>query len=285
VDDLLIEIDLAKEEASSVKAFLEELGVSYSVVETAGRVRLVLTGRQAVALAAVYAKIVDKVEGEVLELVYLAGSLIVEELRKYAVLRLKTPREAEEAASRLSGVTKAAVRGRYVVAGGDFLTRLLDLALNFRQLRRGAVREVKRFVEQIYDPGRRAVYIPRRLYTQFAEHFLPQFVGDQMRLPGGWLQVAIGNGMVPGWDAMPPDFMEALEMRHVGTYRAEIGDAVTEVKVYALGDYWKVAVVSGVDAETLRNYLGLEGWIPQQDGKLYLSRWATAELLKSGLLQ
>jgi len=61
VDDLLIEIDLAKEEASSVKAFLEELGVSYSVVETAGRVRLVLTGRQAVALAAVYAKIVDKV--------------------------------------------------------------------------------------------------------------------------------------------------------------------------------------------------------------------------------
>ncbi len=76
-------------------------------------------------------------EGEVLELVYLAGSWIVEKFRKYAVLRLKTPRETEEVVSDISGLTKADVRGRVVAVCGDLVTRLLDLVLNFRQLRRG----------------------------------------------------------------------------------------------------------------------------------------------------
>ncbi len=76
-------------------------------------------------------------EGEVLELVYLAGSWIVEKFRKYAVLRLRTPRETEEVVSDISGLTKADVSGRVVAACGDLMTRLLDLVLNFRQLRRG----------------------------------------------------------------------------------------------------------------------------------------------------
>jgi hypothetical protein len=35
----------------------------------------------------------------------------------------------------------------------------------------------------------------------------------------------------------------------------------------------------------LLDYLDAEDRIPQQDGKLYLSRWATAELLKRGALR
>jgi hypothetical protein len=57
------------------------------------------------------------------------------------------------------------------------------------------------------------------------------------------------------------------------------------VDLYALGEYWKVAVVKGVGAATLLDYLDIEGNIPEQDGKLYLSRWATAELLRRGVLR
>jgi hypothetical protein len=152
-------------------------------------------------------------------------------------------------------------------------------------MKRGVVQEVKSFVSQIYDPRKRAVYVPLRLYRRFAELYIPRTAGTQVEVPGGWLQLVIASGVLAGWDVMPPDFMEALEMRRLGTYVAQLGDAEAEVELYALGEYWKVAVVKGVDAATLLDYLDAEDRIPQQNGKLYLSRWATAELLKRGALR
>ena len=79
---------------------------------------------------------------------------------------------------------------------------------------------MKAFVSQIYDPRRKAVYVPLRLYRRFAELYIPRTVGMQVEVPGGWLQLVIGNGVLAGWDVMPPDFMEELEMRRLGTYVA-----------------------------------------------------------------
>jgi len=245
----------------------------------------VLVGRQAVAFAAGLAAVVDELEGEHLELVYLVGELVVEHFGKYAVLKMPTPGEAREAASHISVIASAEVRGRVVKAWGRFLTRLLDVSLNFRQMKRGIVQVVKTFVSQIYDPRRRAVNVPLRLYRRYAELYIPRTADTQVEVPGGWLQLVIGNGVLAGWDVMPPDFMKVLEMRRLGTYVAQLGDAEAEVELYALGEYWKVAVVKGVDAATLLDYLDAEDRIPQQDGKLYLSRWATAELLKRGALR
>jgi hypothetical protein len=152
-------------------------------------------------------------------------------------------------------------------------------------MKRGVIQVVKAFVSQIYDPRKRAVNVPLRLYRRFAELYIPRTAGTQVEVPGGWLQLVIGNGVLAGWDVMPPDFMEELEMRRLGTYVAQLGDAEAEVGLYALGEYWKVAVVKGIDAATLLDYLDAEDRIPQQDGKLYLSRWATAELLKRGALR
>ena len=276
---------MAREDAVYARSLLDGFGFRYSVVESGDRVRIVLVGRQAVAFAAGYAAIVDELEGEPLELVYLVGELVVENLGKYAVLKMPTPGEAREAASHISVIASAEARGRVVRAGGSFLTRLLDVSLNFRQMKRGVIQEVKAFVSQIYDPRRRAVYVPLRLYRRFAELYIPRTAGTQVEVPGGWLQLVIANGVLAGWDVMPPDFIEVLEMRRLGTYVAQLGDAEAEVELYALGEYWKVAVVKGVDAATLLDYLDAEDRIPQQDGKLYLSRWATAELLKRGALR
>jgi hypothetical protein len=285
MENVLVEINLAREDAAYARSLLDRFGFRYSVVESGDRVRIVLVGRQAVAFAAGYAAIVDELEGEPLELVYLVGELVVENLGKYAVLKMPTPGEAREAASHISVIAPAEVRGRVVRAGGGFLTRLLDVSLNFRQMKRGIAQVVKTFVSQIYDPRRKAVYVPLRLYRRYAELYIPRTAGTQVEVPGGWLQLVIGNGVLAGWDVMPPDFMEELEMRRLGTYVAQLGDAEAEVELYALGEYWKVAVVKGVDAATLLDYLDAEDEIPQQDGKLYLSRWATAELLKRGVLR
>ncbi|MFP3198975.1 MAG: hypothetical protein RXR06_03775 [Thermoproteus sp.] len=283
--DLLIQINLAKEEVGSARSLLDRLGISYSLVESGDRVSLIIAGRHAMAFAAAYAAIVDKLEGEALELVYLAGELIVEDLGKYAVFRAPTPREAREAVEHISFLARAEARGRVVKAGGEFVTRLLDVSLNFRQMRRGLAREVKSFVGQIYDPRRRAVHVPLRLYRRYVELYIPRAAGTRVDVPGGWLQLVIGNGVISGWDVMPPDFMEPLEMRRLGSYTADIEGAEAEVDLYALGEYWKVAVVKGVGAATLLDYLDIEGNIPEQDGKLYLSRWATAELLRRGVLR
>jgi len=285
MENVLVEINLARKDAAYARSLLDRFGFRYSVVESGDRVRIVLVGRQAVAFAAGYAAIVDELEGEPLELVYQVGELIVEHFGKYAVLKMPTPGEAREAASHISVIASAEARGRVVKAGGGFLTRLLDVSLNFRQMKRGVIQVVKAFVSQIYDPRRKAVYVPLRLYRQFAELYIPRTAGTQVEVPGGWLQLVIANGVLAGWDVMPPDFMEELEMRRLGTYVAQLGDAEAEVELYALGEYWKVAVVKGVDAATLLDYLDAEDRIPQQDGKLYLSRWATAELLKRGALR
>jgi len=85
------------------------------------------------------------VEGEVLELVYLAGSWIVEKFRKYAVLRLKTPRETEEVVSDISGLTKADARGRVVAACGDYSSTLGNCG--------GGSPRGEEVLEQICDPG------------------------------------------------------------------------------------------------------------------------------------
>lgn len=285
MENVLVEINLAREDAAYARSLLDRFGFRYSVVESGDRVRIVLVGRQAVAFAAGYAAIVDELEGEPLELVYLVGELVVEHFGKYAVLKMPTPSEAKEAASHISVIAPAETRGRVVRAGGGFLTRLLDVSLNFRQMKRGIVQEVKAFVSQIYDPRRKAVNVPLRLYRRFAELYIPRTEGTQVEVPGGWLQLVIANGVLAGWDVIPPDFMEELEMRRLGRYVARLGDAEAEVELYALGEYWKVAVVKGIDAATLLDYLDAEDRIPQQDGKLYLSRWATAELLKRGVLR
>jgi hypothetical protein len=130
VGDLLIQINLAKEEVGSARSLLDRLGISYSLVESGDRVSLIIAGRHAMAFAAAYAAIVDKLEGEALELVYLAGELIVEDLGKYAVFRAPTPREAREAVEHISFLARAEARGRVVKAGGEFVTRLLDVSLN-----------------------------------------------------------------------------------------------------------------------------------------------------------
>lgn len=220
MENVLVEINLAREDAAYARSLLDRFGFRYSVVESGDRVRIVLVGRQAVAFAAGYAAIVDELEGEPLELVYLVGELVVENLGKYAVLKMPTPSEAKEAASHISVIAPAEARGRVVRAGGGFLTRLLDVSLNFRQMKRGIAQVVKTFVSQIYDPRRRAVYVPLRLYRRFAELYIPRTVGAQVEVPGGWLQLVIGNGVLAGWDVMPPDFMEELEMRRPGTYVA-----------------------------------------------------------------
>jgi len=285
VENLLVELELTREEAASVRSLLDRLGISYSVVESGDWVRIVVAGRQAVAFAAAHAAVVEKLEGEALELVYFVGRFIVENLGKYAVLKMPTPKEAAEAASLISSVAPAKARGRVVKAGGRILTRLLDVSLNFRQMRKSVTQEVKAFVARIYDLRRKAVYVPLRLYRRYAELYLPRVAGTLVEIPGSWLQLVIGNGVLTGWDALPPDFMEELEMRPLGTYVAELGGAEAEVELYALGEYWKVAVVKGVDVATLLEYLDTEGEIPEKDGKLYLSRWTTAELLKRGALR
>ncbi len=285
MENVLVEINLAREDAAYARSLLDRFGFRYSVVESGDRVRIVLVGRHAVAFAAGLAAVVDELEGEPLELVYQVGEFVVEHFGKYAVLKMPTPSGAKEAASHISVIAPAEARGRVVKAGGDFLTRLLDVSLNFRQMKRGIVQEVKAFVSQIYDPRRKAVNVPLRLYRRYAELYIPRTAGTQVEVPGGWLQLVIGNGVLAGWDVMSPDFMEALEMRRLGTYVAQLGNAEAEVELYALGEYWKVAVVKGVDAATLLEYLEAEDRIPQQDGKLYLSRWATAELLKRGALR
>jgi hypothetical protein len=285
MENILVELNLAREDAAYARSLLDRFGFRYSVVESGDRVRIVLVGRQAVAFAAGLAAVVDELEGEPLELVYQVGELVVEHFGKYAVLKMPTPREAREAASHISVIAPAEVRGRVVKAGGGFLMRLLDVSLNFRQMKRGIIQEVKTFVTQIYDPRRKAVYVPLRLYRRFAELYIPRTAGRHVEVPGGWLQLVIANGVLAGWDVIPPDFMETLEMRRLGTYVAQLGGAEAEVELYALGEYWKVAVVKGVDAATLLDYLDAEDEIPQQNGKLYLSRWTTAELLKRGALR
>jgi hypothetical protein len=217
MENVLVEINLAREDAAYARSLLDRFGFRYSVVESGDRVRIVLVGRQAVAFAAGYAAIVDELEGEPLELVYLVGELVVEHFGKYAVLKMPTPSEAKEAASHISVIAPAETRGRVVRAGGGFLTRLLDVSLNFRQMKRGIVQEVKAFVSQIYDPRRKAVNVPLRLYRRFAELYIPRTEGTQVEVPGGWLQLVIANGVLAGWDVMPPDFMEELEMRRSST--------------------------------------------------------------------
>jgi hypothetical protein len=128
MENVLVEINLAREDAAYARSLLDRFGFRYSVVESGDRVRIVLVGRQAVAFAAGYAAIVDELEGEPLELVYLVGELVVEHFGKYAVLKMPTPGEAREAASHISVIASAEARGRVVKAGGDFLTRLLDVS-------------------------------------------------------------------------------------------------------------------------------------------------------------
>jgi hypothetical protein len=135
MENVLVEINLAREDAAYARSLLDKFGFRYSVVESGDRVRIVLVGRQAAAFAAV----VDELEGEPLELVYQVGELVVEHFRKYAVLKMPTPSEAKEAASHIFFIAPAEARGRVVRAGGGFLTRLLDVSLNFRQMKRGIV--------------------------------------------------------------------------------------------------------------------------------------------------
>ncbi|MFZ8807246.1 MAG: hypothetical protein ACO2PN_03965, partial [Pyrobaculum sp.] len=139
MENVLVELNLAREDAAYARSLLDRFGFRYSVVESGDRVRVVLVGRQAVAFAAGLAAVVDELEGEPLELVYLVGELVVEHFGKYAVLKMPTPSEAREAASHISFIAPAEVRGRVVKAGGDFLTRLLDVSLNFRQMKRGVI--------------------------------------------------------------------------------------------------------------------------------------------------
>jgi hypothetical protein len=141
IENVLVEINLAREDAAYARSLLDRFGFKYSVVESGDRVRVVLVGRQAVAFAAGLAAVVDELEGEPLELVYQVGELVVEHFGKYAVLKMPTPSEAKEAASHISVIASAEARGRVVRAGGGFLTRLLDVSLNFRQMKRGIVQE------------------------------------------------------------------------------------------------------------------------------------------------
>jgi hypothetical protein len=146
VENVLVEINLARGDAAYARSLLDRFGFRYSVVESGDRVRIVLVGRQEVAFAAGLAAVVDELEVEPLELVYQVGELVVEHFKKYAVLKMPTPSEAKEAASHISVIAPAEARGRVVKAGGDFLTRLLDVSLNFRQMKRGVIQEVKAFV-------------------------------------------------------------------------------------------------------------------------------------------
>jgi hypothetical protein len=52
MENVLVEINLAREDAAYARSLLDRFGFRYSVVESGDRVRIVLVGRQAVAFAA-----------------------------------------------------------------------------------------------------------------------------------------------------------------------------------------------------------------------------------------